>query len=88
MEIMPVYADVGTTIQSLTYNVVPITRGDGKWQDKWNSSPSPQTRDHEVGWGIDPESGVVSQRICAGVGGTPGPPRSLLPAFYHIFINS
>jgi hypothetical protein len=43
MEIIPVYAEDGTTISSYTYTTVSYTRGNGKWLDKWNLFPIPQT---------------------------------------------
>lgn len=57
MEITPVYAEDGTTIQSLTYNVVPITRGDGKWQDKWNLFPISQTEIMKSGGALSQNPG-------------------------------
>lgn len=43
MNITPKYAEDGTTIESYTYEVVPYTRGNGQWQEKWNLFPIPQT---------------------------------------------
>lgn len=41
--ITPVYAEDGTTIESFTYGKKSYTRGDGRWQEKWNLFPIPQT---------------------------------------------
>ena len=43
MVITPVYAEDGTTIESYTYNVEAVTRGNGQWLDKWNLFPIAQT---------------------------------------------
>ena len=37
------YAADGVTPATYTYKVVPVTRGTGKWQDKWNLFPISQT---------------------------------------------
>jgi hypothetical protein len=43
MVITPVYAEDGTTIESYTYNIEAVTRGNGRWQEKWNLFPIAQT---------------------------------------------
>lgn len=43
MVITPVYGEDGTTIASYTYTTEEVTRGDGRWQNKWNLFPIPQT---------------------------------------------
>ena len=57
MEITPNYDTDGTTILSYTYKVVPVTRGNGQWQEKWNLFPIPQTEIMKSGGSITQTTG-------------------------------
>ena len=55
--ITPIYAEDGTTIASYTYGQQAVTRGDGRWQEKWNLFPVPQTEIMKSGGAMTQNSG-------------------------------